>query len=131
MQIQMYLYSVNRSNTVLRLQVLWDSPVKIQPMANAGIKSTQSGTSMRSIITVLSGEVKFCSESFWEMEIATTNSDGSMRSLFTILTICRMQKLHSSKQKIRTLHFCPQMTVLYHFDSGIDKLHLFPLFHRV
>ena len=82
-------------------------------MANAGIKSTQSGTSMRSIITVLSGEVKFCSESFWEMEIATTNSDGSMRSLSTILTICRMQKLHSSKQKIRTLHFCPQMAVLY------------------
>ena len=57
-------------------------------MANAGIKSTQSGTSMRSIMTALSGEVKFCSESFGEMEIATTNSDGSMRSLSDILADC-------------------------------------------
>ena len=48
-------------------------------MANAGIKSTQSGTSMRSIMTALSGEVKFCSSSFGEMEIATSNADGSMR----------------------------------------------------
>ena len=59
-------------------------------MANAGIKSTQSGTSMRSIMTALSGEVKFCSESFEEMEIATTNSDGSMRSLSDILADCRV-----------------------------------------
>ena len=59
-------------------------------MANAGIKSTQSGTSMRSIMTALSGEVKFCSESFGEMEIATTNSDGSMRSLSDILADCRV-----------------------------------------
>ena len=59
-------------------------------MANAGIKSTQSGTSMRSIMTALSGEVKFCSESFGKMEIATTNSDGSMRSLSDILADCRV-----------------------------------------
>ena len=59
-------------------------------MANAGIKSTQSGTSMRSIMTALSGEVKFCSESFGEMKIATTNSDGSMRSLSDILADCRV-----------------------------------------
>ena len=59
-------------------------------MANAGIKSTQSGTSMRSIMTVLSGDVKFCSAAFGEMEIATSNSDGSMRSLSDILADCRV-----------------------------------------
>ena len=59
-------------------------------MANAGIKSTQSGTSMRSIMTALSGDVKFCSSAFGEMEIATTNSDGSMRSLSDILADCRV-----------------------------------------
>jgi len=59
-------------------------------MANAGIKSTQSGTSMRSIMTALSGDVKFCSETFGEMEIATTNSDGSMRELSDILADCRV-----------------------------------------
>ena len=59
-------------------------------MANAGIKSTQSGTSMRSIMTALSGEVKFCSSSFGEMEIATSNADGSMRDLSDILADCRV-----------------------------------------
>ena len=59
-------------------------------MANAGIKSTQSGTSMRSIMTALSGDVKFCSAAFGEMEIATSNSDGSMRSLSDILADCRV-----------------------------------------
>ena len=59
-------------------------------MANAGIKSTQSGTSMRSIMTALSGDVKFCSAAFEEMEIATSNSDGSMRSLSDILADCRV-----------------------------------------
>ena len=59
-------------------------------MANAGIKSTQSGTSMRSIMAALSGDVKFCSAAFGEMEIATSNSDGSMRSLSDILADCRV-----------------------------------------
>lgn len=59
-------------------------------MANAGIKSTQSGTSMRSIMTALSGNVKFCSAALGEMEIATSNSDGSMRSLSDILADCRV-----------------------------------------
>ena len=59
-------------------------------MANAGIKSTQSGTSMRSIMTALSSEVKFCSSSFGEMEIATSNADGSMRDLSDILADCRV-----------------------------------------
>lgn len=59
-------------------------------MANAGIKSTQSGTSMRSIMTALSGNVRFCSAAFGEMEIATSNSDGSMRSLSDILADCRV-----------------------------------------
>ena len=69
-------------------------------MANAGIKSTQSGTSMRSIMTALSGDVKFCSAAFGEMEIATSNSDGSMRSLSDILADCRVafdQMLESEK----------------------------------
>lgn len=67
-----------------------DTAEAIGLMANAGIKSTQSGTSMRSIMTALSGDVKFCSDAFGEMEIATTNSDGSMRELSDILADCRV-----------------------------------------
>ena len=48
-------------------------------MGNAGIKASQARTSMRSIMTNLTGDVT----------IATTNADGSMRSLSAILADCR------------------------------------------
>ena len=58
-------------------------------MANAGIKSTQAGTSLRTIMTNLSGEVKICGENIGEVTVATTNADGSMRDLSDILADCR------------------------------------------
>ena len=59
-------------------------------MANAGIKASQAGTSLRAIMTNLSGEVKICGESIGEITIATTNADGSMRELSEILADCRV-----------------------------------------
>lgn len=67
-----------------------DTAEAIGLMANAGIKSTQAGTSLRSIMTALAGEVKFCGESIGEVEIQTTNADGSMRELSDILANCRV-----------------------------------------
>ena len=67
-----------------------DTAEAIGLMANAGIKSTQAGTSLRSILTALAGEVKFCGESIGEVEIQTTNADGSMRELSDILADCRV-----------------------------------------
>lgn len=58
-------------------------------MANAGIKSTQAGSALRTIMTNLSGDVKICGESIGEVSIATTNADGSMRDLSDILADCR------------------------------------------
>ena len=66
-----------------------DTAEAIGLMANAGIKSTQAGTSLRTIMTNLSGEVKICGASIGEVTIATTNSDGSMRELSDILAECR------------------------------------------
>lgn len=66
-----------------------DTAQAIGLMANAGIKSTQAGTSLRSIMTALSGEVKFCGESIGEVTVQTTNADGSMRDLNDILADCR------------------------------------------
>ena len=66
-----------------------DTAQAIGLMANAGIKSTQAGTSLRSIMTALAGDVKFCGESIGEVEIQTTNADGSMRELSDILADCR------------------------------------------
>ena len=67
-----------------------DTAQAIGLMANAGIKSTQAGTSLRSIMTALAGDVKFCGESIGEVEIQTTNADGSMRELSDILADCRV-----------------------------------------
>ena len=74
----------------LGFSVVEDTAEAIGLMANAGIKSTQAGTSLRSIMTALAGEVKFCGESMGEVEIQTTNADGSMRELSDILADCRV-----------------------------------------
>ena len=66
-----------------------DTAEAIGLMANAGIKSTQAGTSLRTIMTYLSGEVKICGENIGEVTVATTNADGSMRDLSDILADCR------------------------------------------
>lgn len=66
-----------------------DTAEAIGLMANAGIKSTQAGTSLRTIMTNLSGEVKICGASIGQVTVATTNADGSMRSLSDILADCR------------------------------------------
>lgn len=66
-----------------------DTAEAIGLMANAGIKSTQAGTSLRTIMTNLSGEVKICGDSIGEVTVATTNADGSMRDLSDILSDCR------------------------------------------
>ncbi len=61
-------------------------------MANAGIKSTQAGTALRTIMNNLSGEVKITGAALGEVTIATTNADGSMRDLSDILAgaICQI-----------------------------------------
>lgn len=66
-----------------------DTAEAIGLIANAGIKSSQAGTSLRTIMNNLSGEVKICGQNIGEVEIATTNADGSMRELSDILADCR------------------------------------------
>ena len=66
-----------------------DTAEAIGLMANAGIKSSQAGTAMRSMLTNLTGEVRFSGAAFGEMAVQTTNADGSMRSLGDILADCR------------------------------------------
>jgi len=66
-----------------------DTAEAIGLMANAGIKSTQAGTSLRTIMNSLSGEVKICGSNIGEVTVATANADGSMRDLSDILADCR------------------------------------------
>ena len=66
-----------------------DTAEAIGLMANAGIKGSQAGTSLRTIMTNLSGDAKICGENIGEVTIATTRADGSMRDLSEILADCR------------------------------------------
>ena len=58
-------------------------------MGNAGIKSTQAGTALRTMMTKLQGELKLSGEALGEVTIQTANADGSMRELSDILSDCR------------------------------------------
>ena len=58
-------------------------------MANSGIKSTMAGTALRTTLTKLSEGVTVTGQALGEVEIKTSNADGSMRSLKEILTDLR------------------------------------------
>ena len=66
-----------------------DTAEAIGLMANAGIKSSQAGTALRTIMNNLTGEVKLSGAAFGEVTVATTSADGSMRNLSDILADCR------------------------------------------
>lgn len=67
-----------------------DTAEAIGLMANAGIKSSQAGTALRTIMNNLAGDVKISGQAIGDVTIATTNADGSMRSLSDILADCRV-----------------------------------------
>ena len=77
-----------------------DTAEAIGLMANAGIKGSQAGTSLRTIMNNLAGEVKICGQNIGEVAIQTTNADGSMRELSDILADCRaaFSQLSESEQ---------------------------------
>ena len=66
-----------------------DTALAIGLMGNAGIKSTQAGTSLRNIMTKLSHDFTISGKNIGDVTIATTNADGSMRSLNDILADSR------------------------------------------
>lgn len=66
-----------------------DTALAIGLMANAGIKSSQAGTSLRKIMTELSGDIKISGAAIGDVTVATTNADGSMRDFNDILMDCR------------------------------------------
>lgn len=66
-----------------------DTAEAIGLMANAGIKSSQAGTALRTIMNNLAGDVKISGQAIGDVTIATTNADSSMRSLSDILADCR------------------------------------------
>ena len=66
-----------------------DTAEAIGLMANAGIKSSQAGTSLRTIMTKLQGELELSGKALGDVTIQTTNADGSMREFSDIISDCR------------------------------------------
>jgi TP901 family phage tail tape measure protein len=62
-----------------------DTAEAIGLMANAGIKSSQAGTSLRTIMTSLQGDIELAGDALGEVSIATTDADGNMRDFSDIL----------------------------------------------
>ena len=77
-----------------------DTAEAIGLMANAGIKGSQAGTSLRTIMNNLTGPIELAGEKLGEVTIQTTNTDGSMRDLSDILADCRgaFSQLSESEQ---------------------------------
>ena len=66
-----------------------DTAQAIGLMANSGIKGSQAGTALRTIMNNLTGPIDLVGENLGEVTIQTTNADGSMRDLSDILADCR------------------------------------------
>lgn len=66
-----------------------DTAVAIGLMANSGIKASQAGTALRTIMTKLSSDVKISGEKIGEVVVQTKNADGSMRGLSDIVNDLR------------------------------------------
>ena len=67
-----------------------DVAVNIGLMANSGIKASQAGTAMRTLLTKLSSDLTITSKEFGDMVIKTSNADGSMRGLSEIIADLRV-----------------------------------------
>lgn len=66
-----------------------DVTTAIAAMSTAGIKGSQAGTSLRTMFSGLSSDVKLASDAFGEVKVAVRDSHGNMRSLFDILSDMR------------------------------------------
>lgn len=67
-----------------------DVTTALSAMSMAGIKGSQAGTSLRTILTSMTGPIEICGEKLGKVTIATTNADGTMRDLGSVLADCRV-----------------------------------------
>lgn len=66
-----------------------DTAVAIGLMANAGIKGSQAGTALRSMLSRLTNPTDAVEEAMQELGISITNADGTMKSFNEVLQILR------------------------------------------
>lgn len=107
-----------------------DTAEAIGLMANAGIKSSQAGTALRTIMNNLAGDVKISGKAIGDVTIATTNADGSMRNLSDILADCRSafgnltesEKAQAAESLVGKNAMSGFLALMNAGESDIDKL---------
>ena len=68
-----------------------DVAIAIGLMANSGIKADKAGTALRSVMTRLAAPPKACAAAMGELGISLTDSEGNMKSLYTVMTELRIK----------------------------------------
>lgn len=66
-----------------------DTAVALGLLANSGIKASQAGTTLRTIMTKMNGEIKIGGKNMKEVTIKTTKENGEMRDFMDIIKDCR------------------------------------------
>ena len=107
-----------------------DTAEAIGLMANAGIKSSQAGTALRTIMNNLAGDVKISGKAIGDVTIATTNADGSMRDLSDILADCRSafgsltesEKAHAAESLVGKNAMSGFLALMNAGEGDIEKL---------
>ena len=99
-------------------------------MANQGIKSTQAGTSLRTIMQGLSKDFTISGKKIGDVKIQTTNADGSMRNLKDILADTReafgglseSEKTNAAKTLVGKNAMSGFLAIMNSSDKDISKL---------
>lgn len=107
-----------------------DTAEAIGLMANAGIKSSQAGTSLRTIMNSMTGPIELAGENLGSVTIQTQNADGSMRSLSDILSDCRgafsqmneAEQANAAQSLVGTEAMSGFLSLMNAAPTDIDKL---------
>jgi TP901 family phage tail tape measure protein len=99
-------------------------------MANSGIKASQAGTGLRTIMTKLNKDFTVSGKELGKVKIATTNADGSMRELSDILgdtraafsKLSESEKAHVAQSLVGENAMSAFLALMQAAPADVDKL---------
>ena len=107
-----------------------DVAVELGLMANAGVKSSQAGTTLRRLFADMNGPIDIVGEKLGHVTVETTNTDGSMRELSDILMdvggafdqLTESEKVHAAENIAGKVAMSGFLGVMNAADEDVDKL---------
>lgn len=107
-----------------------DVALAIGLLGNAGIKSSQAGTTLRKMMTELTGELEISGKAFGDVKIKTENADGSMKDLSKIISELRVyfgkmteaEQASTAEMLVGKTAMSGLLAIMNAAPSDIDKL---------